>query len=99
MSNPSDCRARRMCELALAKYAADPAAVRARALANIAVWERAASCSPWYIRRWRQLLEAEDLRETLLADTDEAQRLRANDPFAGLFDRAERNAILAAGRA
>lgn len=86
-----------MCEMALAKLAAEPERVRGLAVANIAIWERMQSCSPWYVRRWRELLRDPDLATILLAPTDEAQALRANNPFAGLFNRAERNAILAAG--
>jgi hypothetical protein len=98
--NASDRRARRMCELALAKLEAEPARVRAAAAAMIATWERAQSCDPWYPARWRELLAGEPatLRRALLAATDEGQMLRANNPFAGLFTRAERSTILAAGR-
>ena len=42
------------------------------------------------------LLDDPNLATIVLAATDEGQALRANNPFAGLFDRAERNAILAA---
>lgn len=98
--NVSDRRALKMCELALVKLIAEPDRIRAAAVANVATWERVGSCGDWYQSRWRELLAADPtvLAATLLAATDEGQALRANNPFAGIFSRAERNAILAAGR-
>jgi len=97
--NASDRRALKMCELALAKLATEPDRIRAAAAASIATWERVGSCGDWYQARWRELLAGDPtvLAATLLAATDEGQALHANSAFAGIFSRAERNAILAAG--
>ena len=99
MANRSDLRATAMCHLALEKLARRPDEVRALARANVDVWERVGSCHPRYVSRWRELLrlEPERLREFLLGDSDDAQALRANNPFAGLLTREERNHVLATG--
>ena len=88
-----------MCRLVLEKLARRPDEVRALARANVDVWERAGSRHPRYVSRWRELLrlEPERLREILLGDSDEAQVMRANNPFAGLLTREERDHVLAAG--
>ncbi len=98
--NASDRRAREMCRLALARLARDPDGVRARARALVELWERKATCHPWYAARWRALLDSpsDALGGVLMADTDEGRMLRANNPFAGIFTREERRLIQKAGR-
>lgn len=85
-ANASDRRAWEMCRAALRRLKESPEPVRAKALANIAVWERNRTCHPWYARRWREVLDwpADRLEAHLLALTDEAQALRASNPFAGV---------------
>lgn len=97
---PSDRRAYEMCRLAFIKYRRAPDLVRAHARKQIAAWRREKTCSPWYWRRWNELLlrPIAECERIVMASTDEGQVLRANNPFPGLFSRAERTQILEAGR-
>lgn len=98
-ANASDRRAYEMCRLALAKYREAPETIRAHALTQIEGWRRGEVCSPWYWQRWSELLAlpVEGCERVVMADTDEGQALRANNPFPGIFAREERARILAAG--
>ena len=51
--------------------------------------------NPAYAGSWNQLLELplEDIREALIADTQDGRDLRQNTPFAGVLADAERRAI------
>lgn len=96
--NTSDRRAYEMCRLALVHLTADPDGVTAKALANIMVWERQGTCHPWYVERWRHLLaHPVGVGAVLMAENDEGQMLRANNPFAGVLTPAERAMIRAVG--
>lgn len=100
LANASDRRALEMCRLAFEKYRRDPDAIGAHARTQIAGWRRARTCSPWYWERWTELLQRgiDECEQVVMADTDEGQALRANNPFPGLFTRDERTRILEAGR-
>ena len=83
------------CSRAIDALARDTDRVMEIALANVALWERERTCSWYYIDTWRALLakRPEDIREIVLADTDEGQALCSNHPFAGIFTLAEARAI------
>ena len=84
-----------MCRQALDKLAQDGGTLKARALAHVARWEANGSCGHSYVRRWRELLDMplDATRQIVLADTDEGQALRANNPFPGFFGTAERRSL------
>lgn len=85
LTTRSDRRAWDMCAAALVRLAEAPEVVKAKARANIELWERRQTCHPWYARRWRDLLAGpiDRLEAAVLALSDEGQALRANNPFAG----------------
>jgi hypothetical protein len=88
----NEARALEICRAAFDKLVTDDGRLRARALALVELWERKATCSPYYPRRWRELLamRLEEARSVVLSDTDEGQSLRAASPFAGFFSNEER---------
>jgi hypothetical protein len=64
------------------------------ARANLSRWSRQNSNAPSLLRcytEWQDLLarSVEEICEILCAETDEAQRLRQNSPFAGILSPAE----------
>ena len=88
-------RKRMYCDHAIEALAREPKRVLEIALANVALWERERTCSPYYVETWRLLLmkPPEEIRKIVLADTDEGQALCANHPFAGVFSVTEARAI------
>lgn len=89
-----------MCRIAFEKYRRDPDAIRAHAREQITAWRRERTCSPWYWQRWTELLlcSIDECERVVMANTDEGQALRANNPFPGLFTQDERARIREAGR-
>jgi hypothetical protein len=64
------------------------------ALGNLARWSQQNSSAPSLLRcytEWREILSrpVEEICELLCAETDQAQRLRQNSPFAGVLSPAE----------
>ena len=64
------------------------------ARANLARWSQQNSSAPSLLRcyaEWQQILSrpVEEVCNLLCSDTDNAQRLRQNSPFAGLLSPAE----------
>lgn len=59
----------------------------ARAAQTITLWERNRTCSPNYIRMWRQLLEQPSVlfRSQLLSGGDYSNALMQNTPFGFLL--------------
>ena len=59
----------------------------ARAAQNISLWERNKTCSPRYIRMWRQLLEQPStrFRSQLLEGGEYSNALMQNTPFGFLL--------------
>jgi hypothetical protein len=88
----NEARAQEICRAGFEKLSTDDGSLRARALALVDLWERKATCGPYYPRRWRELLAMplDQARTIVLADTDEGQSLRAASPFAGFFSNEER---------
>ena len=68
-------------------------------LDNIERWTRQkGGYLPRCHAEWKQLIEMrpwEELRERLLEESDEGQRLRSSQPFAGILTQDERDAIYA----
>ena len=65
-------------------------------LENIERWTRQKGYLPLCHAEWKQLIEThpwERLREMLLEESDEGQRLRSSHPFKGLVSPEERAAI------
>ena len=65
-------------------------------LDNIERWTRQKGYLPLCHAEWKQLIEThpwERLREMLLEESDEGQRLRSSHPFKGLVSPEERAAI------
>ena len=92
---------RRMLEMTwfiVKKIDRDPALVRTE-LANIARWTRQkGGYLPRCNAEWKELIEThlwERLREILLEESDEGQRLRSSHPFTGVLTQDERDAIYA----
>jgi hypothetical protein len=64
------------------------------ARANLARWSRLNSTSPSLLRcyaEWREILSrpVDEICELLCSESDNAQRLRQNSPFAGVLTPAE----------
>lgn len=96
-----DRRVLELTRLAVARIDEDPALVRI-GLENIERWTRARGHLPRCHAEWKALIEKqpwERLRQMLLEESDEGQRLRSSHPFTGLVTEAERNAIHDATRA
>ena len=93
-----DRRVLAMTRVIVAKIDRDPALVRI-GLENIERWTRQ---NKGYLPRchaeWKELIEThswERLREILLQEYDEGQRLRSSHPFTGILTQDERDAIYA----
>ena len=68
-------------------------------LDNIERWAKLHGDLPRAHEEWRNLIEGEPwekLRDMLIEESDEGQRLRSSSPFAGIVTPAERERILAA---
>ena len=93
-----DRRVLEMTRVIVAKIDRDRALVRV-GIENIERWTRQ---NEGYLPRchaeWKELIEThpwERLREILLEQSDEGQRLRSSHPFAGILTQDERDAIYA----
>jgi hypothetical protein len=88
----NEARALAICRAGFEKLVEDDGTLRSKALALIELWERKRTCSPYYPKRWRELLAMplDEARTIVLAPTDEGQALRSASPFAGFFSNAER---------
>ena len=93
-----DRRVLEMTRVVVAKIDRDPALVQV-GLENIERWTRQ---KKGYLPRchaeWKELIEThpwERLREILLEESNEGQRLRSSHPFTGILTRDERDAIYA----
>ena len=87
--------------ITVARIDNDPSLVRI-GLENIERWTRQRGHLPRCHVEWKALIERhpwEHLRELLLDESDEGQRLRSSHPFKGLVTEAERRAIHDATRA
>jgi len=87
--------------LAVTRIDENPALVRT-GLENIERWTRQRGYLPRCHAEWKELIERhpwERLREILLEESDEGQRLRSSHPFKGLVTETERRAIHDAARA
>lgn len=84
------------------RLARDPERVLQRARRNLDRLERAhpAGMGARWLARWRALVEQgpEAVMRALVAESEEADELRQNSPFAGVLSEAERLAILQAHR-
>jgi excisionase family DNA binding protein len=84
------------------RLARDPERVLRRARRNLDRLERAhpTGMSRRWLARWRALVEQgpEAVMRALVAESEEADELRQNSPFAGVLSEAERLAILQAHR-
>lgn len=84
------------------RLARDPERVLRRARRNLERLERAhpAGTSSRWLARWRRLMEQgpEAVMRVLAAESEEADELRQNSPFAGVLPAAERLEILGAFR-
>ena len=93
-----DRRVLEMTRVIVEKIDRDPALVRV-GLENIERWTRHKSgYLPRCHAEWKELIEThpwERLREILLEESDEGQRLRSSHPFTGLLTEDERDAIYA----
>ena len=97
-----DARVRALTEIAAERIDADPTLVRV-GLEAIERWTAAkGGYVPACHAEWRHMIETmtwPEIRERLLAHSDEGQRLRSTHPFSELVTDAEREAIRAAHRA
>ena len=93
-----DRRVLEMTRVIVAKIDRDRALVRV-GLENIERWTRQKNgYLPRCHAEWKELIEThpwERLREILLEESDEGQRLRSSHPFTGILTEDERDAIFA----
>lgn len=63
-----------------------------RARARVAEWRAPGGDEPFYVRRWREILERdpESIAAFLLERSELATELRQSSPFAGVLDPRER---------
>jgi excisionase family DNA binding protein len=84
------------------RLARDPERILRRARRNLDRLERAhpTGMGARWLARWRALVEQgpEAVMRALVAESEEADELRQNSPFAGVLSEAERLAILQAHR-
>lgn len=61
----------------------------------VTLWERKQTCSPYYWKRWRQLLTMplDQPAAIVLADSDEGAQLRHADPFAAILTQDDRRML------
>ena len=69
--------------------------IASRAEALTRKWDTVPGTSPYYGRRWRELLGCSiaDMRTIVFADTDEGERLRHTMPFANILTNSERSEL------
>ena len=87
--------------ISVARIDENPSLVRI-GLENIERWTRQRGYLPRCHAEWKELIERhpwERLREILLEESDEGQRLRSSHPFKGFVTETERRAIRDAARA
>ena len=93
-----DRRVLEMARIIVEKIDRDPALMRT-GLENIGRWTRQNNgYLPQCHAEWKKLIEThpwERLREILLEESDEGQRLRSSHPFTGILSQDERDAIYA----
>ena len=71
-------------------------AILSIAKGNLERWLKSESFSGTEARpllEWKDILEnssVEEIRRTIMADTDEGQRLRSSSPFTGILSKTER---------
>ena len=90
-----DRRVLALTRIAVARIDANPE-LAAIGLENIDRWTRQKGYLPLCHSEWKELIEThpwERLREMLLEESDEGQRLRSSHPFAGIVTEAERRQI------
>jgi hypothetical protein len=75
--------------------------IRKKAEELIALWDTQPHADPYYAIRWRQLLAMPlpAMRAVVLASTEEGERLRHTQPFAGVLSEDERKLLLRASAA
>lgn len=74
----------------------DPKRVLAIARANLRRWREQDADTPYY-EEWDDLLRTlsvQELADLIVADSEEARRLRQSTPFVGVVPREERDKIL-----
>lgn len=73
----------------------------ARAQGLVVRWRSIEHMSPYYADRWLELLAmpGEKLRTVIMADSDEADRMRHCMPFAGMLSNGQRAALRNIARA
>ena len=89
----------RVAEVGLAKKIDADRTLLQVGLDNIERWAKLHGGLPRAHEEWRNLIEGEPwekLRDMLIEESDEGQRLRSSSPFAGIVTPAERERILAA---
>lgn len=77
----------------------DPERVLAIARDNLRRWRLDHAAAPYY-EEWDEILRTRsvhELAEILVADSEDARRLRQNTPFVGVIPREERDAIFGGG--
>lgn len=90
----------RLHQLVARELARDPRRVLDIAIENLRRWTDSDSESPYY-REWLEILRTysvQELAALLVADTEEARRLRQSTPFVGVVSREERDEIVRGGR-
>ena len=83
-----------LARITVARIDANPE-LAAIGLENIERWTKQRGYLPRCHAEWKELIEThpwERLREILLEESDEGQRLRSSHPFKGLVTEAERRA-------
>ena len=92
----ADRRALKMMRLIVAKIDADPSLVQI-CVENMKRWKRQNDgYQPRCLDQWGELFASEPwerLRERLLEQSDEGQRLRTSHPFAGVLTQEERESV------
>ena len=93
----ADRRALEMMKLIVAKIDAHPSLIQI-GIENMKRWrEQDNGHQPRWLDQWQQWFEQgepwERIRERLLEQSDEGQRLRKSHPFAGVLTQAERESV------
>ena len=93
----ADRRALKMMQLIVTKIDADPSLIQI-AIDNLQRWrEQGDGYQPLGLQMWEKWFAQEvpwkEIREWLLEDSDEGQRLRTSHPFAGVLTSEERESV------
>ena len=90
-----DARSRDMARIVVERIDADPSLFNV-ALENLERWRRLHGTLSRASEEWEQILKRpwSEIREILLDESDEGQRLRSSQPFVGLVTEEERLAII-----